>query len=175
MRGPPSMIADARHPPSMTGDAREPKPLEFRPWRERDLDAVCEIERRTFPLPWTREQFRDLLAHPAGLGWIAAPADSRVVGYAVGWVAADDAELADLAVAEEQRNGGIGALLVRAFAREAGVRGARRLYLEVRVSNEGAQRFYERLGFDVVGRRRAYYRNPKEDGLAMAADLPLIA
>jgi ribosomal protein S18 acetylase RimI-like enzyme len=43
----------------------------------------------------------------------------------------------------------------------------------VRVSNEGAQRFYGRLGFGVVGRRTAYYRNPREDALAMAAGLPL--
>jgi ribosomal-protein-alanine N-acetyltransferase len=64
-------------------------------------------------------------------------------------------------------------VLVRAFAREAGVRGARRLYLEVRVSNVGAQRFYDRLGFRLVGHRTAYYRNPREDALAMAADLPL--
>jgi ribosomal-protein-alanine N-acetyltransferase len=161
--------------PSMRADQREPQPmLELRPWRESDLDALHAIERRTFPLPWTREQFLDLRAHPAGLGWVAARADGRVVGYAVGWVAADEAELADLAVSEECRDQGVGAVLVRAFGREAGVRGARRLYLEVRVSNDGAQRFYERLGFGVVGRRAAYYRNPREDALAMAAPLPLL-
>jgi ribosomal-protein-alanine N-acetyltransferase len=157
----------------MSADARER--MEIRPWRERDLDAICDIERGTFPLPWTREQFRDLLAHPAALGWIAARADGHVVGYAIGWVAADEAELADLAVSDGLRNQGIGADLVRAFAREAGVRGARRLYLEVRISNAGAQRFYARLGFGVVGRRTAYYRNPREDGLAMALDLPMTA
>ena len=158
----------------MRADARRPGPiLEIRPWGERDLDAISEIERRTFPLPWTRDQFRDLIAHPAGFGWVAAGADGRVVGYAIGWVAADEAELADLAVSEEHRDQGIGADLVRSFASEAGVRGARRLYLEVRVSNEGAQRFYGRLGFGVVGRRTAYYRNPREDALVMAADLPL--
>lgn len=163
-----------RDPPSMRADRREPQPMvEVRPWREPDLDALHAIERRTFPLPWTREQFRDLLAHPAGLGWVAARADGGVVGYAVGWVAADEAELADLAVSEECRDEGIGAVLVRSFAGEAGLRGARRLYLEVRVSNDRAQRFYERLGFGVVGRRTAYYRNPREDALAMATRLPL--
>lgn len=162
-----------RDRPSKPADGSGESVLEFRPWREPDLDAVCEIERRSFPLPWTRRQFSDLHAHPAGFGWVAARRDGRLVGYAVGWVAADEAELADLAVSEESRDQGIGAVLVRAFAREAGVRGARRLYLEVRVSNERAQRFYDRLGFGVVGRRTAYYRNPREDALAMAASLPL--
>lgn len=162
-----------RDRPSTPADASRDPILEFRPWREPDLDTLGEIERRTFPMPWTRRQFGDLYAHPAGLGWVAAERDGGVVGYAVGWVAADEAELADLAVTEERRDEGIGAVLVRAFAREAGVRGARRLYLEVRVSNERALRFYDRLGFGVVGRRTAYYRNPREDALAMAARLPL--
>lgn len=162
-----------RGQPSTEADATGGQDLELRPWREPDLDALWEIERRTFPLPWTRRQFADLHAHPAGLGWVAARRDGAIVGYAIGWVAADEAELADLAVSEESRDQGVGALLVRAFAREAGVRGARRLYLEVRVSNVRAQRFYDRLGFGVVGRRTAYYRNPREDALAMAVRLPL--
>lgn len=147
--------------------------MEFRPCREDDLDAVCAIERRTFPMPWTRERFADLIAQPAGLGWVATLSPTGVVGYAIGWVATDEAELADLAVTVEVRGQRLGTGLVRAFAREAGVRGARRLYLEVRASNAGAQRFYGHLGFEVVGRRAGYYRNPREDALAMAVDLPL--
>lgn len=162
-----------RDRPSTRADPAGESTLVFRPWREPDLDAIGEIERDTFPLPWTRQQFSDLHAHPSGLGWVAARRNGRVIGYAVGWVAADEAELADLAVSEEFRGQGIGAVLVRAFAREAGVRGARRLYLEVRLSNHRAQRFYDRLGFGVVGRRTAYYRSPREDALAMAANLPL--
>ncbi|MGH7565833.1 MAG: ribosomal protein S18-alanine N-acetyltransferase [Gemmatimonadota bacterium] len=147
--------------------------IEFRPCMEADLDAVCAIELRTFPAPWARDQFADLIAHPAGLGWVATLPPIGVAGYAIGWVAADEAELADLAVAEDVRGQGLGTGLVRAFAREAGVRGARRLYLEVRASNDGARRFYERLGFGVVGRRSGYYRHPREDALAMGVDLPL--
>lgn len=152
---------------------REPA-VGFRPCREGDLDAVGAIERATFPEPWTRDQFSSLLAHPAGIGWVAEVHSGEAVGYAIGWVAAGEAELADLAVAPDFRGRGIGAGLVRAFAREAGVRGARRLYLEVRASNEGAQRFYDRLGFDRVDRRVGYYRHPREDALILHAELPLV-
>ena len=147
--------------------------VEFRPCRDADLDAIGAIERATFPEPWTRDQFSALLGHPAGIGWVADARQAGAVGYAIGWVAADEAELADLAVALDARGRGIGAGLVRAFARDAGVRGARLVYLEVRASNEGAQRFYERLGFEVVGRRIGYYRHPREDALVMRAPLPL--
>jgi ribosomal-protein-alanine N-acetyltransferase len=47
------------------------------------------------------------------------------------------------------------------------------LYLEVRASNADAQRLYERLGFNVVGRRAGYYRQPREDAIAMGVELPL--
>lgn len=147
--------------------------VEFRPCREEDLGGILAIERATFPEPWTRDQFAALLAHPAGFGWVAEVVPPSVVGYAFGWVAADEAELADLAVQEDVRGRGVGTGLVDAFAREAGVRGARRLYLEVRASNLGAQQFYDRLGFDTVGRRVAYYRRPREDALVMRAELPL--
>ena len=153
--------------------AGPPEELEIRPCRDGDLDGIHAIERRTFPTPWPRQQFAGLLGRPAGLGWVAAPPRGAVVGYAVGWVAADESELANLAVSEDSRGRGIGADLVRAFAAEAGVRGARRLYLEVRVSNAGARRFYERLGFVVVARRPGYYRRPLEDALALGVDLPL--
>jgi ribosomal-protein-alanine N-acetyltransferase len=153
--------------------ARGDAAVEIRRCRDGDLDAVSAIERVIFPLPWKRDQFADLLAHPSGFGWVATVAGRGVAGYAMGWVAADEAELADLAVAEDVRGQGVGSDLVRAFASEAGIRGARRLYLEVRVSNEGARRFYHRLGFEIVGRRAGYYRNPLEDALAMGVDLPL--
>lgn len=147
----------------------------FRPFRDADLQEILSIERRTFPTPWSQDQFAGLLGRPAGLGWVAAVPGGPVVGYAVGWVAAEEAELANLAVSETWRDRGLGEELVRAFAEEAGIRGARRLYLEVRVSNAPARRFYERLGFGLLGRRRGYYRSPPEDALAFGVDLPLPA
>ena len=39
--------------------------------------------------------------------------------------------------------------------------------LEVRASNEGARRLYERLGFRVAGTRRNYYTNPIEDAVIL--------
>ena len=46
-------------------------------------------------------------------------------------------------------------------------RGSHALMLEVRVSNDPAIALYEKLGFRLVGRRKNYYRNPKEDALIL--------
>jgi ribosomal-protein-alanine N-acetyltransferase len=51
-------------------------------------------------------------------------------------------------------------------------RGARRATLEVRRSNEGALRLYERFGFTVTGMRRGYYDKPLEDALVLWRDDP---
>ena len=43
--------------------------------------------------------------------------------------------------------------------------------LEVRPSNLSAASLYRRLGFQVVGRRKAYYQDTGEDAILMYKDL----
>jgi ribosomal-protein-alanine acetyltransferase len=93
---------------------------------------------------------------------------ATVVGYAVAWFAADEAELANLAVAASARGRGVGALLLDAVLAEAAHRGAATVYLEVRESNAAARRLYASRSFAEVGRRRRYYHNPAEDALVLA-------
>jgi [ribosomal protein S18]-alanine N-acetyltransferase len=136
-----------------------------------DLDPVAGIEADLYPNPWRREHFREFLALPAGLAWVAADAAGEVVGYALAWVAADESEVANLAVARARQREGLGTRLLATALGEARTRGARRAWLEVRASNAAAQALYARHGFQVVGRRRGYYRAPREDALVMSAEL----
>lgn len=95
----------------------------------------------------------------------------EVIGYAIGWVVADEAELANLGVAVRARRQGVGRRLVEAVVAAARERGGRRLYLEVRESNVAAVELYRSLGFQTVGRRSRYYARPSEDARVMAVDL----
>jgi ribosomal protein S18 acetylase RimI-like enzyme len=63
------------------------------------------------------------------------------------WRARKGIYVVDLYVASEARNRRIGAKLVGEAARRGKEEGARFVKLEVDMHNEGAQRFYERLGF----------------------------
>jgi ribosomal-protein-alanine N-acetyltransferase len=143
----------------------------LRPMAEADLPAVMAIENAIYPFPWTLGNFRDSLA--AGYScWVYA-AEGAPIGYAVLVQAVDEAHLLNLSIAaERQRQGWGGALLQRvcAGARE---RGARLLFLEVRPSNVGALRLYERHGFERIGLRRNYYPAPggREDALILGLQL----
>ena len=97
--------------------------------------------------------------------------DGEVVGMIVTRIAADEAEILNLAVLPALRRRGLArALIVTALAAARALK-ARRVFLEVRESNLGARTFYRRMEFIEIGRRRAYYREPAEDALILARAL----
>lgn len=138
-----------------------------RPARPGDLPALLRIERDAFPVPWSERAFRMVMRRDPGAILVAERA-GRVSGYAALWVSAGEAELADLAVATEQRRRGVGRALLHACLREAAERGTRKIFLQVRESNEAARALYGDAGFREVGRRPRYYRAPPEDALVLS-------
>ena len=86
-----------------------------------------------------------------------------VGGYAVLWCIQDQGELANIAVAPQLRDLGLGGYLLDRMAEEASRRGVESLYLEVRVSNARARAMYASRGFQEIGVRRDYYEKPRED------------
>ena len=145
--------------------------IEFRKLKLRDLNAIEEIERTSYPTPWSRSMFAGELAKPSSicLGAVEAERD-ELVGYLIISRYVDAWHVMNIAVAPEYRRRGIGrSLMERLF--EATARDARRGYtLEVRVSNEAAIRLYEELGFKTRGIRRGYYTDNREDALIMWKD-----
>jgi ribosomal-protein-alanine N-acetyltransferase len=135
-----------------------------------DLRAVMTIERESYTMPWTEATFHGLLRR-RDADCIVAVEGGRPVGYAVSWSVLDQCELGNVAVARAWRGKGIGRTLVEATLRLARGRCVREVFLEVRPSNPVAHNLYATLGFEVVGRRRAYYQNPIEDALVMRLEL----
>jgi ribosomal-protein-alanine N-acetyltransferase len=82
----------------------------------------------------------------------------------------DEIHINNLAIRPQYRQRGIGTALLHHVLAAARQLGARRATLEVRASNDGARRLYERLGFYVAGIRRNYYSNPVEDALILWRD-----
>jgi [ribosomal protein S18]-alanine N-acetyltransferase len=143
--------------------------VDIRPLALGDLNAIEEIERRSYPTPWSRSMFAGELAKPASL-CLGAFEDDRLAGYLIISRYVDAWHVMNIAVAPQFRRRGIAtALLQKLF--EQTEDGSRRGYtLEVRVSNAGAIKLYERLGFTARGTRRGYYTDNREDALIMWRD-----
>ena len=132
-----------------------------------DLDLVEAIERESYRTPWSRSMFDAELRKPSSLALGAFTRDDVLVGYAFVSRYVDAWHVMNVAVADAFRRRGIAsALLGRLF--EVTESDSRRGYtLEVRVSNAGAIRLYEQLGFEQRGLRRGYYTDNREDALIM--------
>jgi ribosomal-protein-alanine N-acetyltransferase len=145
--------------------------IELRRLEMRDLDRIEEIERDSYPTPWSRSMFAGELAKPSSVCLGAFDTERDVlVGYLIISRYVDAWHVMNVAVEPSERRRGIAQnLLERLF--ELTANDSRRGYtLEVRVSNENAIRLYERLGFQARGLRRGYYTDNREDALIMWKD-----
>jgi ribosomal-protein-alanine N-acetyltransferase len=136
-----------------------------------DLEGVLEVEHESFTNPWTRDMYAWELQNKSVCHiYVVRADDCRVAGFCAFWLVLDEIHINNVAMRPAYRQQGIGTQLMRHVLTEAKALGARRATLEVRASNEGARRLYERLGFYVAGTRRNYYSNPVEDALILWRD-----
>lgn len=96
---------------------------------------------------------------------------SEVVGYMGMWIIVDEAHITNIAVHPQARRQQIAELAVRQMMLVAKERGAERMTLEVRKSNEAAIGLYEKVGFVNYGLRKNYYIEPREDAIIMWVNL----
>lgn len=128
-----------------------------------------------FEEAWDAAAFAKLLGHPGSTAFVARLGKHpQTVGFILGQLAADEAEIHTLGVGKDCQRHGIGRRLVEALARAAKKAEARRLFLEVAEDNGPAVALYKRLGFQETGRRKAYYARagaPPADALNLALAL----
>jgi ribosomal-protein-alanine N-acetyltransferase len=144
-------------------------PWVLSPMRADDLPDVLEIERQSFPHPWTGALFLQELRVPFSRVLLARdgrPGSGLVRGYVCRWLVIDEIHVLNVAVHPEHRRHGIATRLVAEVLEEARTSGVTVVTLEVRRGNVAARRLYERLAFEEVGVRRHYYGRG-EDALVM--------
>jgi len=137
----------------------------------RDVESVMTIQAACPEIAqWTVWDYARV-AKGEMAGWVAESKPGVVIGFLVARRIASDIEILNFAVQTASRRHGIGSALLRESLRWAKSFDAQRAFLEVRVSNLAAIRFYELNHFEVTGRRPRYYTEPIEDALLLAAPL----
>jgi len=137
------------------------------PMRMEDVAAVHEIERLSFRTPWPAYAFEQELRGNRLARYVVARAGDSIVGFAGVWLMVDDAHITTFGVHPDWRRQGIGRQLMLNVSELSIAIGARRMTLEVRVSNVAAQALYRAFGFEIAGRRPRYYTDDGEDALVM--------
>lgn len=145
---------------------------QFLPMTEERLDEVVHIERLVYAHPWTRGNFSDSLR--SGYQAQLLVADAQLIGYFVAMKGVDEVHLLNITVAPHHQGQGWGRMILDALALWSRSQQAQWLWLEVRLSNERAQRIYEQHGYRRVGERRRYYpaaAGRREDAVVMSLKL----
>ena len=133
---------------------------------ESHVTPIAELEKLCFSDPWSENSVASELHNPLSL-WLVALEGETLVGYVGSQTVMGETDMMNVAVHPDHRRQGIALALIRALIEALQARESHSLTLEVRVSNVPAIGLYESLGFQEAGRRRNYYRNPKEDALIL--------
>lgn len=156
-----------REEPSTSGLFVAQGIVRFREIQPSDIDSLMAIERDSFASPWSARFFLEELKSPHARS-LLAEIGGTVVGYVVYWLISMDIDIHNLAVHPTYRRRGIGRSLLETVIGEARGRGLTRVTLEVRKSNQAAQRLYQSLGFAAQAVRKGYYSDDGEDAVVMA-------
>lgn len=146
--------------------------LAFRPLDAAHAAAVADLESRSMGNDaWSAALVADELGRKDRTWWMALDGDV-LAGYCGGWIVDGDVQILKIATEPAYRRRGVARQLLSLVASDARDLGASTCSLEVRLSNEGAQAFYQAAGFSRVGVRPGYYPD-REDAVIMAGPLPL--
>ena len=138
----------------------------LRSMQDADLEAVHEIECQIFSVPWSISTFaKDLMSDKTN--YIVALSDGRIVGYAGLWKMFDEGHINNIGVHPDYWRQGIGEQLLLELLVRGRKMGILNFTLEVRASNTGAIKLYEKCGFVSVGERKNYYIEPNENAVIM--------
>jgi len=142
-----------------------------------DIEPLLPVEHDLFGAEsWSAVAFWSELAQASTRHYVVAEdVDDNGAGELVGWAGlaawSGEAFVQTIAVRRDAQHAGVGRTLLAELLDEARRRGERHVMLEVRATDERAQRMYARAGFEAIGRRAAYYQPSGTDAVIMRADL----
>ena len=140
--------------------------MEIRLMTADHVSQVAQLEKLCFRDPWSENSVSSELNNPLSL-WLVAVEGEKVAGYVGSQSVMGESDMMNVAVHPDFRRQGIGERLILDLIDQLNQRGNHSLTLEVRASNVSAIALYRKLGFEQVGLRKNYYRNPKEDALIL--------
>lgn len=130
------------------------------------LSEVMDIERRSFPYPWTERMFMEELENRNARLFIFR-LEGRIVGYLCFRVVLDEAHLFNIAVDPDHRTKGYGGVIMGYLEKLCREHDLEKIFLDVARKNEPARALYKKFGFEGIGFRKGYYGAAHDDAIVM--------
>ena len=138
----------------------------IRQMAEEDVAAVAALEAESFSRPWSHDAFYKTLSDDNYIVLVLKEAET-LLGYCVLLCTGGEADITNVCTCPAARGKGVATALLSALFAAGQARGVTDFFLEVREGNAPARRLYEKLGFEVIGLRKNYYEEPKENAVLM--------
>ena len=133
---------------------------------EEDVAAVAALEAESFSRPWSYDAFYKTLSDDNYIVLVLKEAET-LLGYCVLLCTGGEADITNVCTCPAVRGKGVATALLSALFTAGQARGVTDFFLEVREGNAPARRLYEKLGFEIIGLRKNYYEDPKENAVLM--------
>jgi [ribosomal protein S18]-alanine N-acetyltransferase len=135
--------------------------ITLRPMTQEDVANVMKIEEVVCEFPWSHGIFSDCIKVGYDC-WVLEDTElHEIVGYGLLSMSANEGHILNVSIKPERQRSGLGMRMMENLLSQAKQHHARSVYLEVRVSNNGAYELYRKLGFSVIGHRKDYYPHAK--------------
>jgi len=134
-----------------------------------DLEEAYKIELDVNPSPWKYKTF--LSSFEVGHKGLICKKDNLMIGFIIFSPISSEAHILSISVRNEMQSKGIGTMLLKSMLDQCKVMNYKKIFLEVRVSNEKAINFYEKFGFSKDAIRNNYYTDNSEDALLMSLSI----
>ncbi len=134
---------------------------------EADLPAIMQIERASFPSPWSEWGMRAEITYIHGRIYLVAILAGKLAAYIGGRCAADTCHIGTLAVDPAHRRQGFGEGILLVLLLHLAEHSAKEVTLEYRTDNTPACRLYQKVGFTHLRTAKGYYRDTGEDAHEM--------
>jgi len=141
-------------------------PVEFLPHVAPHFRGITMTVNLWLTLVMSADSIKSLLEHPAATSLVAVAGEPKIaIGFIIGQLAADEAEILSIGVSPNWQRAGLGTRLLEGLARAARRGEAKRIFLEVAQDNAPAVALYRKLGFVEAGRRKRYYERPGSEAV----------
>jgi ribosomal-protein-alanine N-acetyltransferase len=135
-----------------------------------DIPIMMELEKELFSVPWSEAMFsEEIKGHYTYV--LQKDENKEIIGYICGWKLLDEFTITNIGITANFQRMGFGAKLVKFIISKLLYERCFKFTLEVRESNQKAIALYEKIGFEQIGLRGNYYRDPVENAVIMRLNM----